>query len=108
VDPSAAEEAPVKFRAKDYMDSYINPRGLRIGKRARIRQEVAQDAKLPPVPVRDVLSFLLEYAPLERWQQEVLEIVREEAYYFAPQGMTKIMNEGWASYWHSTMMTRRS
>ena len=35
-------------------------------------------------------------------------IVREEAYYFAPQGQTKIMNEGWASYWHSTIMTTRT
>jgi stage V sporulation protein R len=34
--------------------------------------------------------------------------VREEAYYFAPQGMTKIMNEGWASFWHSTIMTQRA
>ncbi|MBK6942392.1 MAG: SpoVR family protein [Planctomycetes bacterium] len=106
-EPSAAEEAPVKFRAKGYMDSFINPREATDRERARIRKEAVQDAKLPPVPVRDVLSFLLEYAPLKRWQQEVLELVREEAYYFAPQAMTKIMNEGWASYWHSTMMTQR-
>ena len=33
-------------------------------------------------------------------------MIRDEAYYFAPQGQTKIMNEGWASYWHSTIMTR--
>jgi stage V sporulation protein R len=38
----------------------------------------------------------------------VLDIVREEAYYFAPQGQTKIMNEGWASYWHSTIMTTKT
>jgi len=37
-----------------------------------------------------------------------LSIVREEAYYFAPQAQTKIMNEGWASYWHSTIMTTRA
>ncbi len=37
----------------------------------------------------------------------MLAIVREEAYYFAPQAQTKIMNEGWASYWHSTIMTTR-
>jgi stage V sporulation protein R len=37
----------------------------------------------------------------------VLSIVRAEAYYFVPQGMTKIMNEGWASYWHSKMMTEK-
>ena len=32
-------------------------------------------------------------------------MLRDEAYYFAPQGMTKIMNEGWAVFWHSRMMT---
>jgi stage V sporulation protein R len=37
----------------------------------------------------------------------VLSIIRDEAYYFAPQAQTKIMNEGWASYWHSTIMTRQ-
>ena len=40
-------------------------------------------------------------------QVDVLSIIREEAYYFAPQGQTKIMNEGWASFWHSTIMTRQ-
>ena len=48
-----------------------------------------------------MLLFLLEHAPLERWQRDVLAIVRDEAYYFAPQAQTKIMNEGWATYWHS-------
>jgi len=53
-----------------------------------------------------VLLFLLNHAPLDPWQQEILSIVREEAYYFAPQGMTRILNEGWASYWHTTIMTQ--
>jgi stage V sporulation protein R len=35
-------------------------------------------------------------------------MVRDEAYYFAPQAQTKIMNEGWASYWHSKMMTEKA
>ena len=61
----------------------------------------------PERPERDVLLFLIEHAPLERWQRDVLSIVREEAYYFAPQAQTKIMNEGWASYWHSKLMTER-
>ncbi len=52
------------------------------------------------------MLFLLEHAPLKPWQLDVLSIIRDEAYYFAPQGQTKIMNEGWASYWHSTIMTR--
>ena len=37
----------------------------------------------------------------------MLAIIRDETYYFAPQAQTKIMNEGWASYWHSTIMTRQ-
>jgi len=36
------------------------------------------------------------------------ELIREESYYFAPQGQTKIMNEGWATYWHSKIMTQRA
>ncbi len=59
----------------------------------------------PERPTRDVLLFLLMHAPLEDWEADILSIIREEAYYYAPQGQTKIMNEGWASYWHSTLMT---
>ncbi len=55
-----------------------------------------------------MLLFLLEHAPLERWERDILAIVRDEAYYFAPQGQTKIMNEGWATYWHSTIMTEKA
>ncbi len=53
----------------------------------------------------DVLGFLSEQAPLEPWQRDILRIVRAEAYYFQPQRMTRIMNEGWASYWHSRLLT---
>ena len=94
---------PGKFPAKDYMDPFVNP--------------PTSDAKpspsaLPPrthvphEPTRDVMGFLLKHAPLTAWQTDVLSIIRDEAYYFAPQGQTKIMNEGWATFWHSTIMTR--
>lgn len=53
----------------------------------------------------DVLGFLVEHAPLEAWQREIVALVRDEAYYFQPQRMTKIMNEGWASFWHSRLLT---
>ncbi len=56
-------------------------------------------------PTYDVIGFLAERAPLAPWQQEILRIVRAEAYYFAPQRMTRIMNEGWASFWHSRILT---
>jgi stage V sporulation protein R len=57
-------------------------------------------------PTLDVLGFLAEAADLTEWQRDILRIVREEAYYFVPQRMTKIMNEGWATFWHSRIMTR--
>jgi stage V sporulation protein R len=63
--------------------------------------------RFPAEPEKDVLKFLLQYAPLEDWQQDVLSIIRDEAYYFSPQGMTKTMNEGWASYWHTKIMTEK-
>ncbi|MCK6446889.1 MAG: SpoVR family protein [Planctomycetes bacterium] len=56
-------------------------------------------------PTYDILGFLCERAPLDDWQREILRIVRAEAYYFQPQRMTKIMNEGWASFWHSRILT---
>ncbi len=57
---------------------------------------------------KDIMKFLINHAPLSEWQADILGILREEAYYFLPQRMTKIMNEGWASYWHSTIMTQKA
>lgn len=100
-------ERPSKFQAKHYMDTYVNPPKLladQLARRKRKRED--KEEKLPAEPMRDVMLFLLECAPLKPWQLDVLSIIRDEAYYFAPQGQTKIMNEGWATYWHSTIMTR--
>src|SRR6185295_3926877 len=100
-------EPPAKFHAKDYMEGFINPSGVLSAETERLRtQRQLQEERFPKEPVRDVMLFVLEHAPLKPWQLDVLSIVRDEAYYFAPQGQTKIMNEGWASYWHSTIMTR--
>jgi stage V sporulation protein R len=105
------EEKPsAKFQSKDYMDSFINPPAM-LKEEARKKEsdkEKAKPASFPEQPERDVLLFLMEYAPLKPWQYDVLAIIREEAYYFAPQGQTKIMNEGWASFWHSTIMTNKT
>ncbi|MEK6800058.1 MAG: SpoVR family protein, partial [Planctomycetota bacterium] len=95
-----------RLPAKEYMDRYINPPAWLERRRAREReQEEKAKTRFPQRPMRDVLLFLLQHAPMEDWEADVLSIIREEAYYFAPQGQTKIMNEGWASYWHSTLMT---
>ncbi len=60
------------------------------------------------VKSRDILGYLIQHAPIEEWQADIIGILREEAYYFLPQRLTKIMNEGWASYWHSNIMTTRA
>ena len=106
-DVAGSEQLATRFQSKGYMERFINPRKLM--EEERVRLKAAQDKKrnvIPSEPVRDVLQFLLEHAPLEPWQAEILSIIRDEAYYFAPQGMTKVMNEGWATYWHSTIMTK--
>jgi len=97
-----------KLPSKPYMDGYINPPDFVESQRQRQEQQQERKKHFPEVPERDVLLFLLEHAPLAEWQRDVLAIVREEAYYFAPQGQTKILNEGWASYWHSTIMTQKA
>ncbi len=102
-----AREVP-KLRAKSYMDKYINPRAFVEKQKQKLEKEKEKEKKFPERPERDVLLFLANHAPLERWERDVLEVIRSEAYYFAPQAMTKIMNEGWATYWHSKIMTERA
>ena len=106
-DATTPVQAPAKLRAKEYMDSFVNPPDFLEKQRQEL--EAARQAKqrFPEHPEKDVLLFLREHAPMEKWQRSVLSMVREEAYYFAPQGMTKIMNEGWATYWHSVIMTEK-
>lgn len=112
-DPRVVKEqinvAPTGFKVdKEYMRPYMNPADFLEKQKQQVEAEKQASKKFPERPQRDVLEFLLEHAPLEDWEHEILSIVREEAYYFAPQGQTKIMNEGWASYWHSTIMTTRA
>lgn len=58
-------------------------------------------------PELDILWFLINHSyALESWQQDVLEIIRQESYYFYPQHMTKIGNEGYASFWHAEIMLK--
>ncbi|NOT02431.1 MAG: SpoVR family protein [Phycisphaerales bacterium] len=107
--PPVESEAPrvTRYPAKQYMEDFINPPSALARERDKKQKEKdAHETRMPAHPMRDVLLFILEHAPLSDWQADILSIIRQESYYFAPQGQTKIMNEGWASYWHSTIMTR--
>ena len=106
--PMMVREATEPGRLKvhrSYMEKYINPPEYLAEQKQKAQEEQKQKPPMPPQ--RDILQFLIQNAPLEEWQQDILSIIREEAYYFAPQGMTKIMNEGWASYWHAKLMTEK-
>jgi stage V sporulation protein R len=56
--------------------------------------------RIPLKAEEDLLLFLMRYAHLSEWEKDIINIVRRESLYFLPQVETKIMNEGWASYWH--------
>jgi stage V sporulation protein R len=84
-------EKPTRRRGTDYDDLW------------RLREKEAEPVagapqrKIPEEPEKDLLLFLLRYAPdMTDWQRDVLNIVREEMLYFLPQMQTKVMNEGWA------------
>jgi stage V sporulation protein R len=61
----------------------------------------------PEEPQENILYFVEKYSPaLEPWQRELVRIVRKLGQYFYPQGQTKVMNEGWATFWHYTILNR--
>ena len=64
-----------------------------------------RDRKFPPKPEKDLLLFIEQHSrELEEWQRDILTMMREEMLYFWPQLETKIMNEGWASFWHQRIL----
>ncbi len=109
----AAENAPEPEVGRlkvdrGYMERFINPPEFLEEQRKKAAENAKKELRNPPEPMKDVLLFLLENAPLQTWESDVLAMLRDEAYYFAPQVQTKIMNEGWASYWHSKIMTTKA
>ncbi len=74
-------------------------------------KETSADAgdsqRFPAEPQENLLYFIEKHAPLlEPWQREVVRIVRKLAQYFYPQRQTQVMNEGWATFWHYTLLNK--
>lgn len=62
-------------------------------------QDLAKDIE------ENILLYIADYAPhLSEWQRQILRMKGEVAQYFYPQGQTQVMNEGWATFWHYTLM----
>lgn len=105
-DDEVGEPTVGRLPSKAYMENYVNPPEALEAERAKIELAKRRRKMFPSRPQRDVLAFLLRHAPLEGWEHDILGIIREESYYFLPQRQTKIMNEGWASYWHTKLLTK--
>ena len=70
-----------------------------------VRADAREEQRFPPEPEENLLYFIEKNAPLlEPWQREVVRIVRKIAQYFFPQRQTQVMNEGWATFWHYTLL----
>jgi stage V sporulation protein R len=64
--------------------------------------------KTPPEPTVDLLGYIISHSPrpLSEWEKDVLRVIKTQSQYFMPYRRTKIMNEGWATYWHEKIMQR--
>lgn len=62
--------------------------------------------RIPLEPMDDLMEFIIDYGDLKEWEKDIMRIVMEETKYFIPQIETKVMNEGWASYWHYKILNQ--
>ncbi|HUE75868.1 MAG TPA: SpoVR family protein [Chloroflexota bacterium] len=71
----------------------------------KIRRPEPVPPRVPAEPEKDLLLFIAEHGRnLTDWQRDLIHIIRAEQLYFVPQMQTKIVNEGWASFWHVRIM----
>ena len=107
LDAAHALSLQVPRRYKTYISQKDQKRELILDiKQGKYEKNEAPNSRLIPVtPEPNILAFLAECSPnLEDWERELIYFALEDAEYFMPQIRTKIMNEGWASYWHFRMM----
>lgn len=70
-----------------------------------VNEEVSKTSTFPSEPEENILYFIEQNSPhLENWKRELIRIVRNVSQYFSPQSQTKVSNEGWATFWHHTIM----
>jgi stage V sporulation protein R len=103
---SLAKERERQKEREEYLQSQVNDLWRTLPKREE--QAVAEGApRFPPEPQENLLYFVEKYAPLLKpWQREVVRIVRKISQYFYPQRQTQVMNEGWATFWHYTILNK--
>lgn len=101
---SMAKEKLRQEEREDYLQTQVNDmwRTLPVHES---RADARRERRFPEEPEENLLYFIEKNAPLlEPWQREIVRIVRKIAQYFFPQRQTQVMNEGWATFWHYTLL----
>ena len=102
---SLAEEMQRRTDRLDYAQAQVNDIWRTLPRRATETSDAGEQKRFPAEPQENLLYFIEKNAPLlEPWQREVVRIVRKVAQYFYPQRQTQVMNEGWATFWHHTLL----
>lgn len=102
---SAEEEMKHQKEREEYLQRQINELWRTIPTSPDAEKEDEDQDRFPSEPQENILYFIEKNAPfLEPWQREVVRIVRKIAQYFYPQRQTQVMNEGWATFWHYTLL----
>ena len=101
---SLTKELTRQRERAEYLQSQVNDLWRTLPTQAS-RAQAVETPRFPPDPQENILYFIEKNAPLlEPWQREVVRIVRKIGQYFFPQRQTQVMNEGWATYWHYTLL----
>ncbi|HVT63521.1 MAG TPA: SpoVR family protein, partial [Legionellaceae bacterium] len=103
--PLSIQEEKIRQQNREiFLQSEINELWRTIPK-SKDGPDTQKKKKFPLEPQENILYFIEKHAPLlEPWQREIVRIVRKIAQYFYPQKQTKVMNEGWACFWHYTLL----
>ena len=103
---SMQEEQNRQQEREEYLQSQINELWRTIPDKDTNEPD-KQSLRFPTEPQENILYFIEKHAPhLEPWQREIVRIVRKIAQYFYPQRQTQVMNEGWATFWHYTILNQ--
>ena len=100
---SAEDERRRQIEREDFLQQQVNDLWRTVPKKERPKDR--KWPRFPKEPQENLLYFIEKNAPLlEPWEREIVRIVRKIAQYFYPQRQTKVMNEGWATFWHYTLL----
>ncbi|MCK5813245.1 MAG: SpoVR family protein [Cocleimonas sp.] len=101
---SAMQELKRQHQREDYIQQHLNDIWRTLPQKPQ-QQSSIEEVRFPSQPEENLLYFIEKNAPhLEAWQREILRIVRKTSQYFYPQKQTQVMNEGWATFWHYTLL----